>query len=162
MLSISSIASSAMSSTRKGNAKAKQVTSTETKSGVGGPRDSTLVATSQTSRFHTETLVTLSNDIDLKDVHLAIGPRVLLSSAHLRLFRGVRYGLVGANGVGKSTLLRAMGHGLLAGTKRRARRQYDERKDMDDMEGIEDVSAICPLWGLLLKCDTGNPTRTTE
>ena len=54
------------------------------------------------------------------------------------------------------------GHGLLAGTKRRARRQYDERKDMDDMEGIEDVSAICPLWGLLLKCDTGNPTRTTE
>ena len=32
------------------------------------------------------------------------------------------------------------GHGLLAGTKRRARRQYDERKDMDDMEGVEDVS----------------------
>ncbi|KZT67194.1 MCM-domain-containing protein [Daedalea quercina L-15889] len=30
------------------------------------------------------------------------------------------------------------GHGLLAGTKRRARRQYDERKDIDDMEGIED------------------------
>lgn len=30
--------------------------------------------------------------------------------------------------------------GLLAGTKRRARRQYDERKDLDDMEGVEDVS----------------------
>jgi len=28
--------------------------------------------------------------------------------------------------------------GLLAGTKRRARRQYDERKDLDDMEGVED------------------------
>lgn len=32
------------------------------------------------------------------------------------------------------------GHGLLAGTKRRVRRQYDERKDLDDMESIEDVS----------------------
>ncbi|TFY52185.1 hypothetical protein EVJ58_g10154 [Rhodofomes roseus] len=30
------------------------------------------------------------------------------------------------------------GHGLLAGTKRRTRRQYDERKDMDDLEGAED------------------------
>ncbi|GBE81345.1 DNA replication licensing factor mcm2 [Sparassis crispa] len=28
--------------------------------------------------------------------------------------------------------------GLLAGTKRRTRRQYDERKELDDMEGIED------------------------
>ncbi|KAH9924901.1 MCM-domain-containing protein [Fomitopsis serialis] len=30
------------------------------------------------------------------------------------------------------------GHGLLAGTKRRTRRQYDERVEMDDMEGVED------------------------
>ena len=29
--------------------------------------------------------------------------------------------------------------GLLAGTKRRTRRQYDERKDIDDLDGIEDV-----------------------
>jgi hypothetical protein len=31
--------------------------------------------------------------------------------------------------------------GLLSGTRTRARRQYDERRDVDDMEGIEDV---CP------------------
>ena len=31
------------------------------------------------------------------------------------------------------------GRSLLAGTKMRARRQYDERKDLDDMAGIEDV-----------------------
>jgi DNA replication licensing factor MCM2 len=29
--------------------------------------------------------------------------------------------------------------GLLSGMKRRARRDYDERRDIDDMEGIEDV-----------------------
>lgn len=35
--------------------------------------------------------------------------------------------------------------GLLSGTRTRARRQYDERRDVDDMEGIEDVcSPFCP------------------
>jgi Mini-chromosome maintenance protein 2 len=29
--------------------------------------------------------------------------------------------------------------GLLSGMKRRTRRQYDERRDLDDMEGVEDV-----------------------
>ena len=32
-----------------------------------------------------------------------------------------------------------MDGGLLSGMKRRTRRQYDERKDMDDMDGIDDV-----------------------
>jgi hypothetical protein len=36
--------------------------------------------------------------------------------------------------------------GLLSGTRTRARRQYDERRDVDDMEGIEDVCFFfCPL-----------------
>ena len=36
--------------------------------------------------------------------------------------------------------------GLLSGTRTRARRQYDERRDVDDMEGIEDVRfSHCPL-----------------
>lgn len=30
--------------------------------------------------------------------------------------------------------------GLLSGTKARVRRQYDERRDRDDAEGVEDVS----------------------
>ena len=30
--------------------------------------------------------------------------------------------------------------GLLSGMKRRTRKQYDERKDLDDMDGVEDVS----------------------
>ena len=36
--------------------------------------------------------------------------------------------------------------GLLSGTRTRARRQYDERRDVDDMEGIEDVRfSECPF-----------------
>ena len=36
--------------------------------------------------------------------------------------------------------------GLLSGTRTRTRRQYDERRDIDDMEGIEDVCFLyfCP------------------
>ena len=40
-----------------------------------------------------------------------------------------------------------MDGGLLSGMKRRTRRQYDERKDMDDMDGIDDVGPIADcLW----------------
>ena len=35
--------------------------------------------------------------------------------------------------------------GLLSGTRARARRQYDERRDIDDMEGIGDVRFPLPL-----------------
>ena len=40
-----------------------------------------------------------------------------------------------------------MDGGLLSGMKRRTRRQYDERKDMDDMDGIEDVSLMTGVYG---------------
>lgn len=35
--------------------------------------------------------------------------------------------------------------GLLAGMKKRTRRLYDERKEIDDAEGIEDVSSRCTI-----------------
>ena len=37
--------------------------------------------------------------------------------------------------------------GLLSGMKQRTRRQYDERRDMDDLEGIDDVSLTLVLQG---------------
>ncbi|KAK9829689.1 hypothetical protein WJX72_007361 [[Myrmecia] bisecta] len=46
---------------------------------------------------------------------LAYGGKILLSSARLKLRRGRRYGLCGANGVGKSTLMRAIAKGQLDG-----------------------------------------------
>ena len=46
---------------------------------------------------------------------LAYGGKILLSQTRLHLRRGQRYGLCGANGTGKSTLLRAIANGQLEG-----------------------------------------------
>lgn len=61
-----------------------------------------IVAYSQQSRFHRETFDANSTDIDLKGVNLSVNNKELLVDAHLRLKSGVRYGMVGQNGVGKS------------------------------------------------------------
>ena len=60
-----------------------------------------IVATTQQSRFHKETLETYCEDVDLKQLTLTVGDKELLTDADLRLFSGRRYGLVGANGSGK-------------------------------------------------------------
>ena len=115
-----------MSAPRKTTTKNASTKSNSTGGGGLGP-NATLVATSQVSRFHNETLSTLSNDVDLKQVHIAIGPRILLDSANLRLFRGVHYGLIGQNGVGKSTLLKCIGYNQLAGFPSNVRVLYVEQ-----------------------------------
>ena len=46
---------------------------------------------------------------------LAYGGKILLSGAKLALRKGARYGLCGANGVGKSTLMRAIADGKVDG-----------------------------------------------
>ncbi|EER03137.1 ATP-dependent transporter, putative [Perkinsus marinus ATCC 50983] len=47
-------------------------------------------------------------DIEVTDINMFAGRQQLLSGATLRLADGFKYGLVGRNGVGKSTLLRAV------------------------------------------------------
>ncbi|KAF8587322.1 P-loop containing nucleoside triphosphate hydrolase protein [Ramaria rubella] len=76
---------------------------------------SQITAHSQTSRFHVDTLTTLSKEIDLKQVSIAIGQKDILVDAHLRLKTGVSYGLIGRNGYGKSTLLKAIADKLIPG-----------------------------------------------
>ena len=49
-----------------------------------------------------------SRNIDLKRVNITVNTNELLAGATLRLHEGRHYGLVGRNGVGKSTLLRRM------------------------------------------------------
>jgi elongation factor 3 len=46
---------------------------------------------------------------------LAYGAKILLNNARLHLKRGKRYGLCGPNGVGKSTLMRAIANGQVDG-----------------------------------------------
>lgn len=52
-------------------------------------------ATSEQSRFHTETLNTSVAEIDLKGVSITIGQRELITDSRLKLKEGVRYALVG-------------------------------------------------------------------
>ncbi|KAI5831119.1 P-loop containing nucleoside triphosphate hydrolase protein, partial [Schizophyllum commune Tattone D] len=86
-------------------------------SSVNGPLVDTppIVATSQTSRFHVDTLATLSKEIDLKDVNISVADHDILIDTHLRLKENVHYGLVGRNGEGKSTLLKAIADKLIPG-----------------------------------------------
>ncbi|SCZ97244.1 BZ3500_MvSof-1268-A1-R1_Chr4-2g07084 [Microbotryum saponariae] len=71
--------------------------------------------TSQQSRFHTETISSRSLEIDIKDVTVSVGPNDLIVSSHLRLKEGKRYGLVGRNGSGKSSLFEALDQKLIPG-----------------------------------------------
>lgn len=59
-------------------------------------------AYSQQSRFHRETFDANTTDLDIKGVNITVGLKDILVDAHLRLKKGVRYGMVGQNGVGKS------------------------------------------------------------
>ena len=47
-------------------------------------------------------------DIYLPDVTLVAGGKPLLDKATVRLARGRKYGLIGRNGIGKTTLINAM------------------------------------------------------
>jgi len=61
-----------------------------------------IIAYSQQSRFHRETFDASNTDIDIKGVNISVNNKELLVDAHLRFKPGVRYGMVGQNGVGKS------------------------------------------------------------
>ncbi|CEG82882.1 hypothetical protein RMATCC62417_16875 [Rhizopus microsporus] len=74
-----------------------------------------IVAISQQSRFHTETIENLNKELDLKGVNISINQKDLLVDAHLKLKPFTRYGLVGQNGVGKSMLLKCLAENILIG-----------------------------------------------
>ncbi|KAI9496993.1 P-loop containing nucleoside triphosphate hydrolase protein [Zychaea mexicana] len=80
-----------------------------------GDVEPNIVATSQQSRFHTETLETSSAEIDLPGVNISVNMNDLLVDAHLKLKEGIRYGLVGQNGVGKTMLMRCLADNILVG-----------------------------------------------
>ncbi|OAD66445.1 hypothetical protein PHYBLDRAFT_97316, partial [Phycomyces blakesleeanus NRRL 1555(-)] len=76
----------------------------------------TIVAISQQSRFHRETrLDSVTKEIDLMQVNISVNQLELLVDAHLKIKPGVRYGLVGQNGVGKTVLMKCMADNILVG-----------------------------------------------
>lgn len=58
------------------------------------------------SRMETKGGVNKTQDIRIENFDVAYGDRVLLRGADLMLAFGRRYGLIGRNGLGKTTLLR--------------------------------------------------------
>ncbi|KAJ3078052.1 hypothetical protein HK102_004768, partial [Quaeritorhiza haematococci] len=106
-----------------------------------GQRGPEIVAISQTSRFHVDTVETLSTDIDMKGIQISVGDCLLLEDAQLKLFSGVHYGLLGRNGVGKSTLLKVMGSGQLIGFPTNVRTLYVEQLD----EGVEADKSVVDI-----------------
>ena len=55
----------------------------------------------------------MSRDIHIEDFDISFGDNILFINASLHLNYGRRYGFVGRNGIGKSTLLKMIGNGSL-------------------------------------------------
>ncbi|KAL7747367.1 hypothetical protein RI367_007270 [Sorochytrium milnesiophthora] len=111
-----------------------------------------VVATSQVTRFHTDTLETSSNEILLHGVTVSINDVDFISGAKLWLKAGTHYALVGRNGHGKSTLMKTIADGNLVGFPKGIRVMYvsqqfsvDERSPMDMLlDTDEERSIITP------------------
>ncbi|RHZ15425.1 hypothetical protein DYB31_000507 [Aphanomyces astaci] len=69
------------------------------------------------------------NDVCDIDFSLAYGGKILLRNARLRLTRGHRYGLVGKNGVGKTTLMRNIANHTIEGLPTHLRTIYVQHED---------------------------------
>ncbi|KAF7964936.1 hypothetical protein HWV62_1615 [Athelia sp. TMB] len=81
-----------------------------------------LVVTAQQSRFHVDASdIPPTKEIDIKDLTISIGGKEVLVHAELKLRENVHYVLVGRNGVGKSTALRALAEGRIPGVSWRLR-----------------------------------------
>ncbi|KAF9109979.1 hypothetical protein BGX27_006937 [Mortierella sp. AM989] len=122
---------------------ASQVTGRDAFSGEGA----IVEAFSQQSRFHEETIETLSKEVDLKQVNINIGDQPLLKDTRLWFKSGTMYGLVGRNGTGKSTLLKAIGYGQLIGFPLNLRTLYIEQLPSETPENQTVVETV-------LKADT--------
>jgi len=100
-------------------------------------------ATTQMNRFHEATIDHSSRSIYLNDVNLSVAGKNLLIDSQVRIDSGYRYGLVGRNGVGKSTLLKALGTGLFEGISSCLRILYVEQieEHLEDMTVLDTVLA---------------------
>ena len=84
--------------------------------------------------------------MDLKTVNLSIGKTSILVDANLKLKEGVKYGLIGRNGVGKSTLFKAMGYNLLIGFPKNIRVMFVEQlESVDEKSRVVDVVMAADL-----------------
>ena len=78
-------------------------------------------------------------DIRLEGIDLSYGGHCLLENSSVCLVRGKRYGLVGRNGIGKTSLLRAMSSGDLKLPGNLKLVHVEQEMDGTDTEALEAV-----------------------
>lgn len=105
--------------------------------------DDGIHATSQVTRFH-QIDQDLSNDIDLKQVTVAVGSnqRELLQDTELKLIEGHRYGLVGRNGVGKTTLLKCIADKRIPGMAQNLKTYYVRQFQLEQDLGLTSIEYV--------------------
>ncbi|XP_047113590.1 ATP-binding cassette sub-family F member 3 [Schistocerca piceifrons] len=112
-----------------------------------GPRLETATASQVTSKKETKLEDKGNNrtqDIRIENFDVAYGNRVLLQAADLTLAFGRRYGLVGRNGLGKTTLLRMISSGQLRIPSHISVLHVEQEVVGDDTTALQSV----------LQCDT--------
>ena len=80
-----------------------------------------------------------SRDIYVDRFSISTHKKVLFNNAELRVFHGNRYGLLGPNGQGKSTLLRCIAKGVLKIPKSIDLLMVDQEINADDTPAVEKV-----------------------
>eukprot|EP01041_Mallomonas_annulata_P005273 gene5273-10553_t len=78
-------------------------------------------------------------DIHVHDFNVTFGGQILLENADLRLVYGRRYGLVGRNGIGKTTLLRHMANFDIEGFPRHHRVLHVKQEVQSSDQSVLDV-----------------------
>ena len=82
---------------------------------------------------------------------LAFGGKILLHNTFLRLAKGHKYGIMGKNGVGKTTLMTNIGCGNIDGFPDDLRTVYVQHDDPTAVDEGEDVSSVLCI-GLSHSC----------
>ncbi|CAJ0637520.1 4379_t:CDS:2, partial [Entrophospora sp. SA101] len=121
--------------------KINQISNKETKtntnninSNVDKKSKKQLINTASTNDDSKKTAV---EEVDLKDVNVIVGDKELLVDAHVKFKTGVHYGLIGRNGVGKSTFLKSIGYNKLVGFPKNIRVLYIEQ-----LESVEEKTTV--------------------
>lgn len=86
----------------------------------------------------------MAKDIRIENFDISIGNKVLMSGADVTLVYGRRYGFVGRNGLGKTTMLRMISSGQLVIASHVSVLHVEQEVTGDDTEALQSV----------LECDT--------
>ncbi|XP_011330279.1 ATP-binding cassette sub-family F member 3 isoform X2 [Ooceraea biroi] len=110
------------------------------------------VMSKKDSRMETKSGGNKTQDIRIENFDVAYGDRVLLHGADLTLVFGRRYGLIGRNGLGKTTLLRMISSNQLRIPSHVRVLHVEQEVDGDDTSALESV----------LECDQERSTLLSQ